>query len=90
MDLKVIPSSDRGYNYLLVMRCNNSCYIITEALKTRQAKGVVNDIFQNLICAHGINIKIIYWDAHEVNPAERLLLNMAKNGVISLIRADCV
>ncbi len=38
MDLKVMPSSDRVYNYLLVMKCNNSCYIITETLKTRQAK----------------------------------------------------
>ncbi len=37
MDLKVMPSSDRGYNHLLVMRCNNSHYIITGALKTRQA-----------------------------------------------------
>ncbi len=60
MDLNVMPSSHRGYNYLLVMRSNNSRYIITEALKTRQAKEVVEAIFQNLICAHGTNIKKIY------------------------------
>ncbi len=62
MDLKVMPSSDRGYNYLLVMRCNNSRYIITTALKTRQAKEIVEAIFQNLICAHGTNINKTYCD----------------------------
>ncbi len=39
MDLKVMPSSNRGYNYLLVMRCNNSRFIVTECLMTRQANG---------------------------------------------------
>ncbi len=48
MDLKVMPTSNRGYNYLLVMRCNNSRFIVTEALKTRQAKEVVEAIFQIL------------------------------------------
>ncbi len=43
------------------MRCNNSRYIITEALKTRQTK-VVEAIFQNLICVHGTNISKIYCD----------------------------
>ncbi len=47
MDLKVMPSSNREYNYLLVMRCN---------------KEVVEAIFQNLICAHGTNISKIYCD----------------------------
>ncbi|MBL0686765.1 MAG: DDE-type integrase/transposase/recombinase, partial [Sulfurospirillum sp.] len=62
MDLKVMPTSNRGYNYLLVMRCNNSRFIVTECLKTRQAKEVVEAIFQNLICAHGTNISKIYCD----------------------------
>ncbi len=30
MDLKVMPTSFRGYNYLLVMRCNHSHFIITD------------------------------------------------------------
>ncbi len=60
MDLKVMPSSNRGYNYLLVMRCNNSRFIVTECLRTRQAKEVVEAIFQNLICAHGTNILISF------------------------------
>ncbi len=29
MDLKVMPTSDRWYIYLLVMRCNNSRFIVT-------------------------------------------------------------
>ncbi len=33
MDLKVMPTSFRGYNYLLVMRCNHSCFIITDMLR---------------------------------------------------------
>ncbi len=39
-----MPSSDRGYKYLLVMKCNNFHFIITEALETRQAKEVVETI----------------------------------------------
>ncbi len=50
MALKVMPTSFHGYNYLLVMRCNHSRFIITESL------------FQKLICAHGTNIKEIYCD----------------------------
>ncbi len=62
MDPKVLPTSNRGYNYLLVMRCNNSRFIVTEALKSRQAKEVVEAIFQNLVCANGTNISKIYCD----------------------------
>ncbi len=63
MYLKVMPSNNnRGYNYLLVMRCNNSRFIVTECLRTRQAKEVVEEIFQNLICTHGTNISKIYCD----------------------------
>ncbi len=62
MDLKVLLTSNRGYNYLLVARCNNSRFIVREALKTRQAKEVVEAIFQNLICAHVTNISKIYCD----------------------------
>ncbi len=40
MDLKVMPTSFRGYNYLLVMPCNHSRYIITDTLKTRKASEV--------------------------------------------------
>ncbi len=32
MDLNVMPTSFRGYNYLLVMHCNHSRYIITDTL----------------------------------------------------------
>ncbi len=32
MDLKVMPTSFRGYNYLLVMRCNHSRFIKLEKL----------------------------------------------------------
>ncbi len=37
MDLKVMPTSFRDYNYLLVMRCNHSRFIITDTLKSRKA-----------------------------------------------------
>ncbi len=61
MDLKVMPTSLRGYNYLLVMRCNHSRFIITDTLKTRKASEVTESLFQKLICAHS-NIKEIYCD----------------------------
>ncbi len=62
MDLKVIPTSFHGYNYLLVMRCSHSRFIITDTLKTRKASEVAKSLFQKLICAHGTNIKEIYCD----------------------------
>ncbi len=62
LDIKVMPTSFRGYNYLLVMRCNHSCFIIIDCLKTRKATEVAESIFQKLICAHGTNIKEIYCD----------------------------
>ncbi len=57
IDIKVMPTSFRGYNYLLVMRCNHSRFIITDMLKTRKASEIAESIFQKLICAHGTNIK---------------------------------
>ncbi len=95
-----MPISVRGYNYLMVVSCNNLCYIITDALKTKKATEVAESIFQKLICTHGTNINEIYCDldtaskyeiirillssfkiklkfssvqAHESNPAERLI-----------------
>ncbi len=62
MDLKVMPTPFHGYNYLLAMRCNDSCFIITDTHKTRQASDVAESLFQKLICAHGTNIKEIYCD----------------------------
>ncbi len=62
MDLKVMPTSFHGYNYLLVMRCNYSYFIITDTLKTRKSSEVAESLFQKLICAHGTNIKEIYCD----------------------------
>ncbi len=62
MDLKVMPTSFCDYNYLLVMRCNHSCFIITDTIKTRKASEVEESLFQKLICAHGTNIKGICCD----------------------------
>ncbi len=62
MDLKVVPTSFHDCNYLLVMRCNHSLFIITDTLKTRKASEVAELLFQKLICAHGTNIKEIYCD----------------------------
>ncbi len=62
MDLKVMPTSFCGYNYLLVMCCNHSRFIITDTLKTRKASEVAESISQKLICTHGTNIKEIYCD----------------------------
>ncbi len=66
MDLKVMPTSFRGYNYLLVMRCNHSRFINTDTLKTRKASKVAESLYQKLICAHGRNIKEIYCDLNIV------------------------
>ncbi len=62
MDLKVMPTSFCGYNYLLVMHCNHSHVIITDTLKPRKASQVAESIFHKMICANGINIKEIYCD----------------------------
>ncbi len=62
LDIKVMPTSYRRYNYLLVMRCNNSRFIITDILKTRTTAEVAESLFQKLICADGTNIKEIYCD----------------------------
>ncbi len=40
MVMKVMPTSFQGNNYLLVMRCNHSHFIITDTLKTRKASEV--------------------------------------------------
>ncbi len=80
MDLKVMPTSFRGYNYLMVMRCNNSRYIITDALKTRKATEVAESIFPKLICTHGTNINKIYCDLDTAfkNEIIRILLSSFK------------
>ena len=62
MDLKVMPTSLRGYNYILVIRCNHSRFLVTDALKSRKASEIVESLFQNVICQHGTNIKEIYCD----------------------------
>ncbi len=62
VDLKVMPTLFCGYNYLLVIRCNHSCFIIADIFKTRKASEVAESLFQKLICAHGTNIKEIYCD----------------------------
>ncbi len=62
MDLKVMPTSFHGYNYLFVMCCNYSHFVIRYTLKSRKASEVTESIFQKLICAHGTNIKEIYCD----------------------------
>ncbi len=62
MDLKIISTSFCGYNYLLVIRCNNSHFITIDMFKTRKASDVAESLFQKLICANGTNIKEIYCD----------------------------
>ncbi len=62
ISMMVMPTSFRGYNYLLVMRCNHWHFIIIDMLKTRKVSEVPESLFQKLICAHGTNIKEIYCD----------------------------
>ncbi len=64
----------------MVMRCNNSHYIITDALKTRKATEVAESIFQNLMCTHGTNIKESYCDSDTAfkNEVIRILLSSFK------------
>ncbi len=82
MDLKVMPTSFRGYNYLLVMRCNHSCFIITDTLKTRKDSEVAESLFQKLICAHGTNIKEIYCDLDTVFKNEIIATLFKTLGII--------
>ncbi len=53
--------SFRQYNYLLVMRCNHSRFIITDTHKKKSSE-VAESLFQKLIRVHGTNIKEIYCD----------------------------
>jgi hypothetical protein len=62
MDIKVLPLSERGYRYLLVLRCNHTRYIMVDCLKTRTAREVAESLFQTLICTHGTNVEEIYTD----------------------------
>ncbi len=39
------------------MRCNHSCFTITDSLKTRKSSEEAVSLFQKLICAHRTNIK---------------------------------
>ncbi len=57
MESIIMHTSFHGYNYQLVMRCNHSHFIITVTLNSRKASKVTESLFQNLICAHGTNIK---------------------------------
>ncbi len=83
MDLKVMPTSFRGYNYLMVMDCNNSRYIIKDTLKKRKATEVAESIFQKLICTHGTNIMELYCDLDTAfkNEVIRILLSSFKINV---------
>ncbi len=74
MDLKVMPTSFRGYNYLLVMRCNHSRFIITDTLKSRKASQMAESLFQKLICTHSTNIKEIYYDSTQTSKTKSNLL----------------
>ncbi len=47
VDLKVMLTWFHGYNYLLVMRCNHSRFIITDMFKIRKASEVAESLFQN-------------------------------------------
>ncbi len=73
MNLKVMPISFCGYNYILVMHCNHSRFVITDT------SDVAESLFQKLICAHGTNIKEIYCDLDTVfflNEIVSTLLNL--------------
>ncbi len=37
LDIKVVSTSFGGYNYLLVMACNHSCFIITDCQKSHRS-----------------------------------------------------
>ncbi len=74
MDLKVMPTSFKGYNYLMVMHCNNSCYIITDVSITRKANEIAESTFQKLICPHGTNINEIYCDLDTAFKNELILI----------------
>ncbi len=52
MGLKVMPTSFHGYNYVLVMCCNHSRFIIANAIQTEKASEVAESIVQKLICAY--------------------------------------
>ncbi len=62
MDLKILRTSFRGYNYLFIIRCNYSWFLITDVLKSRKYSEVMESFFKTLICAQGTNRKEIDCD----------------------------
>ncbi len=91
LDLKVMSTSFRRYNYLMVRCCNNSCYIIEDALKTWKATEVAESIFHKLICTQGTNITEIYCDLDTAfkNEIIRILLSSFKINVkICSVQSD--
>ena len=53
MDIKHMPISSKGYNYLLVIMCEVSHFVITAPMKRARADEVANILYNDVICYFG-------------------------------------
>ena len=59
MDIKYMPNSENGYNYILVMLCEISNFIITAPLYTATSPEICKALQDNLISVFGTPVKLI-------------------------------
>ena len=59
MDIKYMPNSENGYNYILVMLCEISNFMVTAPLYTATSPEICKAIQDNLISVFGTPVKLI-------------------------------
>ena len=59
MDIKYMPNSKNGYNYILVMLCEISNFIVTAPLFTATSPEICKALQDNLISVFGTPVKLI-------------------------------
>ena len=59
MDIKHMPNSENGFNYILVMLCEISNFMVTTPLYTATSPEICKALQDNLICVFGTPMKLI-------------------------------
>ena len=59
MDIKYMPNSENGYNYILVMLCEISNFMVTAPLYTATSPEVCKALQDHLFCVFGTPVKLI-------------------------------
>ena len=59
MDIKHMPSSSTGHNYILVMLCEISNFMVTAPMVTATSPEICQVMQDHLICVFGTPVKLI-------------------------------